>query len=65
MFNLSLVQWIWIIVAACCIGFSKTGISSFVMPAIPIIAAVFGGKGSTGMILPMLLVGDVFALYYI
>ena len=64
MFNLSLVQWLWIIVAACCIGFSKTGISSFTMPAIPIIAAVYGGKGSTGMILPMLLVGDVFALYY-
>lgn len=63
-FNLTMVQWIWIIVAAICIGFSKTGISSFMMPAIPIIAAVFGGKGSTGMILPMLLVGDVFALYY-
>ena len=62
--NLSLVQWLWIIVAACCIGFSKTGISSFLMPAIPIVAAVFGGKGSTGIILPMLLVGDVFALYY-
>ena len=62
--DLSLVQWLWIIVAACCIGFSKTGISSFLMPAIPIVAAVFGGKGSTGIILPMLLVGDVFALYY-
>lgn len=62
--NLDIVQWIWIIVAAICIGFSKTGISSFVMPAIPIIASVFGGKGSTGMILPMLLVGDIFALYY-
>jgi uncharacterized membrane protein YfcA len=63
-FNLAINQWIWIIVAAFCIGFSKTGISSFVMPAIPIIASIFGGKGSTGMILPMLLVGDVFALYY-
>jgi len=62
--NLALEQWLWIIVAAFCIGFSKTGISSFVMPAIPIIASVFGGKGSTGMMLPMLLVGDVFALYY-
>lgn len=64
MFNLSLVQWLWIIVAAVCIGFSKTGISSFMMPAIPIIADVFGGKGSTGMMLPILLVGDIFALYY-
>lgn len=64
MFNLSLAQWFWIVLAAMCIGFSKTGISSFMMPAIPIVAAVFGGKGSTGMVLPMLLVGDAFALYY-
>jgi uncharacterized protein len=64
MFNLSLGQWLWMIVAAFCIGFSKTGISSFLMPAIPIIAGVFGGKESTGIMLPMLLVGDIGALYY-
>jgi uncharacterized membrane protein YfcA len=64
MFNLSIYQWLWVILAAFFIGFSKTGISSFMMPAIPIIAGIFGGKGSTGIILPMLLVGDVFALYY-
>ena len=63
-FNLSIYQWLWVILAAFFIGFSKTGISSFMMPAIPIIAGIFGGKGSTGMILPMLIVGDVFALYY-
>jgi len=63
-FNLAQEQWFWIILAAFFIGFSKTGISSFMMPAIPIIAGVFGGKDSTGIILPMLLVGDVFALYY-
>lgn len=63
-FNLSIEQWLWIMVAAFFIGFSKTGISAFSMPAIPIIATVFGGKESTGVILPILLVGDVFALYY-
>ena len=47
--DLSPVQWIWIIVAAFFVGFSKTGISSFTMPAIPIIAGIFGGKGSTGI----------------
>ncbi|WP_253200604.1 hypothetical protein [Clostridium sp. CF012] len=46
------------------VGFSKTGISGFMMPVIPIIASVFGGKESTGVILPLLLIGDVFALYY-
>lgn len=63
-FTLLQDQWLWIILAAFFIGFSKTGISSFMMPAIPIVASVFGGKDSTGIILPMLIVGDIFALYY-
>ena len=63
-FDLSTVQWSWVIIAAFLIGFSKTGISGFLMPVIPIIASVFGGKESTGVILPLLLIGDVFALYY-
>ncbi|AKA68218.1 sulfite exporter TauE/SafE family protein [Clostridium scatologenes] len=64
MLNLSMYQWVWVILAAFFIGFSKTGISSFMMPAIPIVAGIFGGKGSTGVVLPMLILGDVFALYY-
>jgi Predicted permeases len=63
-FNLSLWQWFWVIIAAFLVGFSKTGINGLIMPVIPIIASVFGGKESTGIILPILLVGDVFALYY-
>lgn len=63
-FDLSTWQWAWIIISAFLVGFSKTGISGFMMPVIPIIASVFGGKESTGVILPLLLIGDVFALYY-
>ena len=63
-FDLSTWQWIWVIISAFLVGFSKTGISGFMMPVIPIIASVFGGKESTGVILPLLLIGDVFALYY-
>lgn len=62
--NLSLPQWLWVITAAFLIGFSKTGISGAVMPVVPIIASVFGGKGATGITLPMLLIGDIFALIY-
>lgn len=64
MLNLSTWQWLWVMIAAFLVGFSKTGISGLIMPVIPIIASVFGGKESTGIILPILLVGDVFALYY-
>ncbi|AFQ44045.1 sulfite exporter TauE/SafE family protein [Desulfosporosinus meridiei] len=63
-FNLSLWQWVWVIIAAFLVGFSKTGMSGFLMPVIPIVASVFGGKESTGIILPLLIVGDAFALYY-
>lgn len=34
------------------------------MLVIPILADVFGGKESTGIILPMLIVGDLFAVWY-
>ena len=64
MFHLSTLQWIWVTLSAFLIGFSKTGINGFLMLAIPIMAGVYGGKESTGIILPMLLVGDVFAVWY-
>ncbi|GIM30473.1 anion permease [Clostridium polyendosporum] len=64
LFNLSVWQFIWIIIAAFVVGFSKTGISGFTMLVIPIIANVFGGKESTGVLLPMLLIGDIFAVCY-
>lgn len=63
-FQLSIGQWIWLIIAAVLVGFSKTGIGAVLMPVIPIFAAVFGGKESTGVLLPMLLVGDIMALFY-
>lgn len=64
LFALPVEQWLWIIVAAILIGFSKTGISGAMMLVIPIVASVFGGKESTGIILPMLIVGDIFAVKY-
>lgn len=62
--NLTEIQWGIIIVVAFLVGFSKTGISGIMMFIIPILASVFGGKESTGIILPMLLAGDVFAVWY-
>lgn len=62
--SLQIDQWIWIVLAAVLIGFSKTGIGGAMMLVIPIVASVFGGKESTGIILPMLIVGDIFAVKY-
>ena len=62
--GLNLIQWSAIIFAAFLVGFSKTGIGGVMLLAIPVLASVFGGKDSTGILLPMLLVGDVFAIMY-
>jgi len=53
-----------VIVTAVLIGFSKTGIGGVVMVVVPLMAATFGGKMSTGIILPMLITGDIFAVAY-
>lgn len=64
LFQISGVQWVFVIIAAFLVGFSKTGISGFTMLVIPILANVFGGKNSTGILLPMLIAGDVFAVWH-
>jgi uncharacterized membrane protein YfcA len=53
--------------AALLVGFSKTGIPGAALPAVALMAEAFGEeqtKLSVGAMLPLLLVGDVFALAY-
>lgn len=64
MFSITTSQWVWICIAAFLVGFSKMGISGVMMLIIPVIANVFGGKESTGILLPILLIGDIFAVKY-
>jgi len=51
------------IVAAVIIGFSKTGIQGATIPAVALVAVIFGGKPSAGIMLPMLMFGDFLAIY--
>ncbi len=64
MMDIDGIQLLTIIMVALIVGFSKTGIGGLTILAIPILASVFGGKSSTGIMLPMLLVGDLFAVWY-
>ena len=59
---LGLQDWLWLILAAWITGFSKTGISGMTLLAVPIVAFVLGAKASTGLMLPMLIAGDLFAV---
>jgi uncharacterized membrane protein YfcA len=55
-------QWIFGAVAAFLIGCSKTGVPGVGILAIPLLAQAFGGRASVGIMTPMLLFGDCFAV---
>ena len=46
------------------IGMSKTGIHGAGMMAVPMLALVFGGQLSSGILLPILCLADVFGVWY-
>lgn len=50
------------VIAAFLIGVSKTGVPGIGILVVPLLAAAFGGRASVGTMLPMLIVGDIFAV---
>lgn len=57
-------QWTILVLCAIIIGMSKTGIQGITTLSIPVLAMAFGGKPSTGIILPMLCMADIMAVTY-
>ncbi len=57
-------QWGMLLLSGFLIGAAKTGLSGISTVSIPLMALVFGGKLSVGVMLPMLIVADVFAVSY-
>ena len=55
-------QWLLAIVGAFCIGFAKSGFPGAGLVNVLIMAQLFGAKESTGVVLPMLVCGDVFSV---
>lgn len=56
------LQWGLGAVAALLVGISKTGVPGVGTPVVPLLAAAFGGRPSIGIMLPLLIMGDVFAV---
>ena len=46
------------------VGMSKTGVPGVSMIVVPVMAMIFGGKASTGVLLPILITADIFAVIY-
>lgn len=63
-YDLNTFQWILAILCGMIIGMSKTGISGAGLIAVPVLAGIFGGRPSVGLLLPMLIMADLFAVKF-
>ncbi len=63
-YSLSPLQWSLAILAAIILGISKAGIGSISILTVTMLAYTFGSKISTGVLLPMLVVADIFAVFF-
>ena len=60
----SITNWVLILLASFIIGLSKAGLKGIDMMNVTIMAIVFGGKASTGVVLPLLCIADIWAVIY-
>lgn len=63
-FDLSSSDWLIFICCGLLIGMAKTGLSGAGLMIVPMMASVFGGRASVGIVLPMLIIADIFAVKY-
>lgn len=62
--DLNLLQWTLMALCAMLIGMSKVGVPGVSMIVVPTLAIIFGGKQSTGVLLPILMMADLFGVIY-
>lgn len=58
------LQFTLMLLAAVIIGLSKSGVKGIDMMNVTLMAIVFGGKASTGIVLPLLCIADLAAVVY-
>src|SRR5882757_2595545 len=64
LFTPSITNWILILLSAFILGLAKAGLKGIDMMNVTIMAIVFGGKASTGIVLPLLCFTDIMAVTY-
>ena len=64
MIDLSSTDWVVAALSGLLLGFSKTGMPGAGILAIPLMASILPAKVSTGIVLPMLIMGDVVAVVW-
>ncbi|MGJ8679832.1 sulfite exporter TauE/SafE family protein [Paraglaciecola sp.] len=63
-YSLSYQMLCFVFLVAFFVGMAKTGVHGISMLAVPVLAVIFGGKASAGLMLPMLVIADLFAVKY-
>lgn len=62
--DISLTSWLFALSAAFIIGISKSGIKGVAIVSVTFMALAFETKASTGLVVPLFIVGDIFAVIY-
>ena len=63
-YHFTYLQFFLLLIVALFIGMSKTGVHGAGMLAVPLLANIFGGQVSSGVMLPMLVLADVLGVWY-
>ena len=63
-FEITTTAWALAFTAAIVLGISKAGIKGIAIIIVTLMALAFGAKRSTGLIVPLLIIGDIFAVIY-
>src|SRR4030095_3509973 len=64
LYTFTLGNWLLIMLSAFLLGLAKAGLKGIDMMNVTIMAIVFGGKTSTGIVLPLLCAADILAVKY-
>ncbi|MEK6152939.1 sulfite exporter TauE/SafE family protein [Flavobacteriaceae bacterium 3-367] len=62
--DISTLSWVLAFAGSFVLGVSKSGIKGIAVITVTLMALAFGARKSTGLIVPMLVVADVFAVIY-
>ena len=62
--DISVTAWTMAATAAFLMGVSKAGLKGMSIFNVTLMALAFGSRASTGLFIPLLIVGDVFAVVY-
>jgi uncharacterized protein len=63
-YHFTIIEFLLVLLVALFIGMSKTGVHGAGMLAVPLLATIFGGQVSSGVMLPMLVFADVVGVWY-